>query len=65
MLVDDGLVEKRRSLGMYVHEGAREKLLENERALFLKQELPSFLERAMRLGYPRELLVETLSKEGQ
>ena len=50
MLVDDGLVEKRRGLGMYVHEGAREKLLENERALFLKQELPAFLERAMRLG---------------
>lgn len=63
ILVDDDLVEKRRGLGMYVSEGAREQLFQLERTQFLEEELPAFLEKANRLGYSSERLNEILSKE--
>jgi len=49
-LVDDNLVEKRRGIGMYVTEGASEKLLASERARFISEEWPAMLERIRRLG---------------
>lgn len=49
-LVTDGLVEKRRGLGMFVAEGARKALLEGERRRFLEQEWPRILERIESLG---------------
>jgi GntR family transcriptional regulator len=49
-LVDDHLVEKRRGLGMYVAEGAREALLRSERERFLREEWPLLRERLIRLG---------------
>lgn len=39
-LVDLGVVEKRRGLGMYVASGARSKLLVHERSTFLEEEWP-------------------------
>lgn len=56
-LVDEGLVEKRRGLGMFVLEGAKLRLLEAERDQFMREELPAFIERVDRLGIdPRKLL---------
>ena len=49
-LADEALVEKRRGLGMYMTDGAREKLLASERERFLKEEWPAMLERIARLG---------------
>ena len=49
-LVDEQLVEKRRGLGMYVNEGAREVLLESERARFLREEWPMLRARLDRMG---------------
>jgi GntR family transcriptional regulator len=49
-LVDEGLVEKRRGLGMFVREGARKSLMKNEREQFLKSEWPQILQRIQRLG---------------
>jgi len=49
-LVDEGLVEKRRGLGMFVKEGARKSLMKNEREQFLKSEWPQILQRIQRLG---------------
>jgi GntR family transcriptional regulator len=42
-LVDIGVVEKRRGLGMYVNTGARKLLLEHEREKFLKEEWPRII----------------------
>ena len=50
LLVDDGLVEKRRGLGMYVVIGAKDKLAVEERAKFLDEEWPQIAERIERLG---------------
>ena len=56
-LADELLVEKRRGLGMYVTDGARDKLLSSERERFLKEEWPAMLERIRRLGLDTEKLL--------
>jgi GntR family transcriptional regulator len=58
-LVEEGLVEKRRGLGMFVCEGARLKLIATERAKFLNDEWPATLDRIEQLG----LSIEDLLKE--
>lgn len=49
-LVDEGLVEKRRGLGMFVCEGARQQLIDSERRKFIEEEWPAMLERIAQLG---------------
>ena len=56
-LVDDNLVEKRRGIGMYVTEGASEKLLATERERFIREEWPAMVERIRRLGLNVEQLL--------
>lgn len=56
-LVDEALVEKRRGLGMYVVEGARQNLLKEERARFLSQEWPKVQETIERLGLNTQQLL--------
>ena len=57
-LVDDGVIEKRRGLGMYVTEGAPEKLLARERDRFLSDEWPRTITRMKSLGLdPQQLLL--------
>jgi len=58
-LVDEELIEKRRGLGMYVIEGARDKLLASERERFIREEWPTLLERIKRLGIDLEQLLRT------
>ena len=56
-LVDEGLVESRRGLGMFVNAGARVLLLEGERQKFLENEWPKIRDKVRRLGLtPDELL---------
>ncbi|GIX35796.1 MAG: GntR family transcriptional regulator [Lysobacteraceae bacterium] len=61
-LVDENLVEKRRGLGMYVTDGAPEKLLASERERFLREEWPAVLLRIERLGLSAETLLAQSSK---
>ncbi len=49
-LVDEQLVEKRRGLGMYVTEGARDALLHSERERFLREEWPALYARLKRMN---------------
>lgn len=58
-LVMDGLVEKKRGLGMFVIEGAREKLLEAERARFLEEEWPRVVDTINRLGFKADELLKS------
>ncbi len=63
-LVDDGLVEKRRGLGMFVRVGARKSLVNSERNKFLNDEWPAMLSRIDQLGLSiQELLTAALKKE--
>jgi DNA-binding transcriptional regulator YhcF (GntR family) len=49
-LVDQGLVEKKRGLGMFVMAGARDALLKRERDRFLAEEWPRVYATIQRLG---------------
>lgn len=63
-LAEEALVEKRRGLGMYVIEGAREKLLASERERFMKEEWPLILARIERLGLGTEQLLAAKPNQG-
>jgi GntR family transcriptional regulator len=63
-LADELLVEKRRGLGMYVTDGAPEKLLASERERFLTDEWPAMLERIRRLGLDIDQLLTSSRKGG-
>src|SRR6187455_854149 len=52
----EGLVEKRRGLGMFVREGARAALLTDERQKFLTEQWPEIHATILRLGLGPELL---------
>ena len=56
-LVDEGLVESKRGLGMFVKAGASDLLMKSERQNFLKEEWPRIRATIRRLGLkPKELL---------
>ncbi|HEU4663145.1 MAG TPA: GntR family transcriptional regulator [Dokdonella sp.] len=62
-LVDENLVEKRRGLGMYVTDGARDALLKSERERFLREEWPILSARLDRLGLSLGELMAAARKE--
>ena len=53
----DGLVEVQRGVGMYVVEGATERLKASERRQFVEEEWPAIRERIDRLGLDAEDLL--------
>ena len=63
-LVDENMVEKRRGLGMYVTEGAPEKLLASERERFLREEWPNVVARIQRLGLKMDELLANKPANG-
>ncbi|MBE2211621.1 MAG: GntR family transcriptional regulator [Xanthomonadaceae bacterium] len=63
-LADEGLVEKRRGLGMFVLEGAPQQLLSSERQRFLTEEWPHVRERIERLGLDPAELIDPSKKWG-
>jgi GntR family transcriptional regulator len=61
-LVDEGLVESRRGLGMFVNAGARKLLLQGEREKFLEEEWPRVRATIERLGFAAEELLNGAGK---
>jgi len=57
-LVDEGLVETRRGLGMFINAGARNLLLQGERQKFLGEEWPRIHATIQRLGLKAEELLQ-------
>jgi len=58
LLVDDGLLEKRRGLGMFVTPGAQTSALTLERERFLNDEWPAVLDRIGELGLNAHTLLK-------
>jgi GntR family transcriptional regulator len=58
LLADDGLLEKRRGIGMFVASGARKRLLARRRERFARRYVEPLLTEAARLGIGLEELVE-------
>ncbi|MET1253834.1 GntR family transcriptional regulator [Aliikangiella maris] len=61
-LVDDEVLEKKRGLGMFVTEGAKEKLYAEERRIFLQQEWPRIIKRIQRLGINMDELTSEINQ---
>ena len=57
-LVDEQLVEKKRGIGMYVRQGARDLLLQGEREKFLVEEWPRIRVTIQRLGLNEKDLLQ-------
>jgi GntR family transcriptional regulator len=64
-LVDSGLLEKRRGLGMYVAAGARATLTADEQSRFYREEVPAFAERVRALGLDMEDVAARLLQQGE
>jgi GntR family transcriptional regulator len=64
-LVDEGLVEKRRGMGLYVTTGAKATLLQGERERFLTSEWPKVRARIARLGLSATELLAAASPDTQ
>jgi GntR family transcriptional regulator len=66
VLADDGLLEKRRGIGMFVTAGARQRLLARRRAEFTQRYVKPLLTEAARLGIgPDELLALIREADGE
>ena len=61
-LVDEGLVESKRGLGMFVNTGARNLLLKTERQKFVEEEWPRVNATIQRLGLTAEELLDAAAK---
>jgi DNA-binding transcriptional regulator YhcF (GntR family) len=64
MLVEDGVLEKRRGIGMFVAAGAREQLLAVRRKLFAEQYVDPMVAEANRLGIDSDTLVSLVRETG-
>ena len=60
MLVDDGVLEKRRGIGMFVAAGAREQLRAARRKQFAEQYVDPMVAEADRLGIDSDTLVSLI-----
>lgn len=65
LLVDAGLLYKKRGLGMFVAKGAREQLAQLRREQFYRDYILPMLEEAARLGFTREELIEWMERGKQ
>lgn len=54
----DGLIRVQRGVGMFVREGAADKLRQSERDVFLREEWPAIRERMDRLGLDPAALLD-------
>lgn len=62
LLVDQGILYKKRGIGMFVAEGARAKLMEKRREQFFEQYIVTMLHEAEKLGITMEMLTEMIQK---
>ncbi|MET0864234.1 MAG: GntR family transcriptional regulator [Nakamurella sp.] len=63
MLVDSGVLEKRRGIGMFVVAGARDRLIELRRKEFAEQYIEPMVAEARRLGIGTQELVELIGRQ--
>ena len=60
LLVDEGILYKKRGIGMFVAEGAKEHIIEKRKDAFYENYVKGLLEEAKSLGISSEQLVEMI-----
>ena len=63
LLVEQGILYKKRGLGMYVAPGARDKLLAKRREQFFEQYVVTMLQEAEKLGITTDALIEMIQRK--
>lgn len=61
-LVDEGILFKKRGVGMFVAEGAREKLMQQRKEAFIEEHLTNLIREAFVLGITEEELIQLIQK---
>ena len=62
LLVDAGVLEKRRGIGMFVTDGARERIVSTRREDFAGDYIAPLIDEALRLGYSRTDLHDLIDR---
>ena len=62
MLVDKGIIYKKRGLGMFVSDGAVEKLKKERQSDFFEQYIQKMLDEAQKLGLTKKDIVEMIER---
>ena len=62
LLVDDHVLEKRRGLGMFVTDGARDRILAKRREDFAGDYIAPLIDEALHLGYTRSDLHDLIDR---
>jgi GntR family transcriptional regulator len=65
LLVDDGVLYKKRGIGMFVAEGAREALATKRRNQFETEYVKPLVAEAAKLGITQKELAQMIDKEGK
>ena len=62
MLVDDGIIYKKRGLGMFVKEGAVEKIRQKRQSQFYEQYVATLINEAMKLKMSKEEIISLIER---
>jgi GntR family transcriptional regulator len=62
LLVDEGIIYKKRGVGMFVCEGAKRKLMENRKECFYESYIVGILEEAKKLDIGIQEIIEMLER---
>jgi len=64
LLVDEGILYKKRGVGIFVRKGAKKMLVEKRQQNFLTQYMKPMLAEARKLGISVKVLIEMMEQEG-
>ena len=62
LLVDQGILYKKRGVGMFVTAGAHEKLMEKRREQFFEQYVATMIREAEKLGITEDQLIDMIQR---
>ena len=62
LLVDEGILYKKRGIGMFVSKGARIKIIEKRKELFFEQYVITMMQEAEKLGITTDQLTEMIQR---
>jgi DNA-binding transcriptional regulator YhcF (GntR family) len=62
LLVDEEILYKKRGVGMFVSNGAKEKILQKRKEVFYNNYILSLLEEASKLAIPKEEIISMIER---
>ncbi|MBO5069501.1 MAG: GntR family transcriptional regulator [Roseburia sp.] len=64
ILVEEGVLYKKRGIGMFVAEGAKENILERRRSAFYENYVKKLIQEARSIGLNREEVIDLIRRNG-